>query len=200
MKKFVRFFKLLEREGGVMLSIILDRRLDFTVKVNSHDEGIIKKGHLDKPKIIERLKAYLSNRNEMDRKERRKVLRPIRALLINRAHKLGLNLCVKGRDPIFSCQTAEQMIGLVRRLEKYAVKAVKKSVKTLKDVLLAAPGVGVKTAEKTINFIINNQIKGTNAKAVWNFISNGVNNVASNIKTALASIDFNFNKGVNYGV
>ena len=183
-----------------MLSIILDRRLDFAVKVNSHDEGVTVKGHLDKPKIIEKLKSYLSNRDELDRKERRKTLRPIRALLIKRAHSLGLSVCVKGRDPVFSCQTAEEMIGLVRRLEKYAVKAVKKSVKTQKDVLLAAPGVGVKTAEKTISFILNNQIKGTNANAVWNFISNGVNNVASNIRTALASIDFNFNKGVNYGV
>jgi hypothetical protein len=200
MKKFVRFFKLLEREGGVMLSIILDRRLEFTIKVNSHDEGVLIKGHLDKPTIIQRLKSYLMNRNEMSRKERRKFLRPIRSILINRAYKLGLNLCVKGRDPILSCQTAEQMIGLVRRLEKYAVKAIKKSVKTLKDVLLAAPGVGVKTAEKTISYILNNQIKGTNAKAIWNFISNGVNNVASNIRTVLASIDFNFNKGVNYGV
>ena len=154
------------KRGGVMLSIILDRRLDFAVKVNSYNEGIFVKGHLDKPTIIQQLKNYLNNRDEMDRKERRKFLRPIRSLLINRAHKLGLNLCVKGRDPILSCQTAEQMIGLVRRLEKYAVSRIKKSVKTLKDVLLAAPGVGVKTAEKTIRFIINNTIKGTNAKAV----------------------------------
>ena len=183
-----------------MLSIILDRRLDFTVKVNSHSEGISIKGDLDKPKIIQELKAYLSNRDEMSRKERRKTLRPIRALLINKAHSLGLTLDVKGRDPILSCVTAEQMIGLVRRLEKYAVSRIKKSVKTLKDVLLTANGIGVKTAEKTMNFIFNNQIKGTNAKAIWNFISNGVNNVASNIRTVLASIDFNFNKGVNYGV
>lgn len=183
-----------------MLSIILDRRLDFTIKVNSHSEGIKIKGDLDKPTIVEKLKLYLSNRNEMDRKERRKVLRPIRALLLNRAHKLGLNLCVKGRDPILSCQTAQQMIGLARRLEKYAVKAIKKSVKTLKDVLLTANDVGVKIAERTINFIINNKIEGTNAKTIWNFISNGVNNVRSNIRNALASIDFNFNKGGKYGI